>query len=473
MSVKFGTSGLRGLASDLLAGPAELYTQSFVEWLRSRGDAVDKVFVGRDLRESSEAMAAACMSALARSRVSPIDCGVLPTPALALYAAEHKSSAIMITGSHIPEDRNGLKFYGPHGEINKRDEIQISKTASRLETQGSPYPGGAIGVPFNNCEYPCTDIYIRRYLSLYPDIELSGMRVGIYQHSSVSRDLLVDVLNGLGAETVLLGRTSHFVALDTEAISPEVARLMENWTRTHKLDAIVSTDPDGDRPLIADENGLQIRGDVIGLIAAKFLRTRWVVTPITSNSGIDGELGFKSIRTRVGSPYVIEGVYEALSRGDESVAGFEANGGFILGNSTLIGSKCLTPLVTRDALLPIVLVLGQVAKSKVSIEKFISQLKIPVCLSAKIDCPSSKSARILSAIEARREAAKSFLGEIGEPKELDTTDGPRILLNNGEVVHLRASGNAPELRVYVEAETNERAAKLLQDSMQKVRELLG
>ncbi|WP_342752051.1 hypothetical protein [Vibrio sp. DW001] len=50
--------------------------------------------------------------------------GVVPTPALAYIAKEKEIPAIiiMVTGSHIPFDRNSLKFYRPDGEISKADE---------------------------------------------------------------------------------------------------------------------------------------------------------------------------------------------------------------------------------------------------------------------------------------------------------------------------------------------------------------
>src|SRR3546814_7107480 len=52
-------------------------------------------------------------------------CGMLPTPALALHAITQRIPAVMVTGSHIPFDRNGLKFYRPDGEIDKLDEQAI------------------------------------------------------------------------------------------------------------------------------------------------------------------------------------------------------------------------------------------------------------------------------------------------------------------------------------------------------------
>src|SRR3546814_4686097 len=50
-----------------------------------------------------------------------------------------------------------------------------------------------------------------------------------------------------------------------------------------------------------------------------------------------------------------------------------------------------------------------------------------------------------------------------EPQAVDTTDGLRLTARSGEIVHLRPSGNAPELRCYSEADTPERARKLVEE----------
>ncbi len=64
--------------------------------------------------------------------------------------------------------------------------------------------------------------------------------------------------------------------------------------RQHGLDAVVSADGDGDRPLVADETGTPLRGDLLGLIAANFLGATSVVTPVTSNSGIEAAGSFQT-----------------------------------------------------------------------------------------------------------------------------------------------------------------------------------
>ncbi|TIR87174.1 MAG: phosphomannomutase, partial [Mesorhizobium sp.] len=69
MTVKFGTSGLRGLVSELRGTPAFSYTVAFLRMLQNRNllNEGSEVFVGRDLRASSPQIAQLVHSAIAAS----------------------------------------------------------------------------------------------------------------------------------------------------------------------------------------------------------------------------------------------------------------------------------------------------------------------------------------------------------------------------------------------------------------------
>ncbi len=341
-SLKFGTSGLRGLVTDLVGGPSYAYAQAFFRSIAA-GDGPRTVVIGRDLRDSSPEIAATVASAAAATGFTAIDCGALPTPALALEALRRGACAVMVTGSHIPEDRNGLKFYRAEGEITKADEAAI------LAALGDVAASGA--VPESPPASPEPDAiarYRQRYGAAFAPDLLQGLRVAVYQQSSVARDLLTDLLAGFGARVTPIGRSDSFVPIDTEAHRPEDVAFVAETMASGAYDALVTTDGDADRPLIADGAGRILRGDVLGLITARFLGAETVVVPVTAGSALEQAGGFRQVlRTKVGSPFVIAGMEQAKAAGAKIVVGFEANGGFLLGSDVTRDGRTLPALPTR------------------------------------------------------------------------------------------------------------------------------
>jgi len=449
-SLKFGTSGLRGLAVDLTGGAARRYTAAFLAHIGTV--AGGRVYLGRDLRASSPAIVADCAAAIRAAGLVPVDCGVLPTPALALHAVALGGPAIMVTGSHIPADRNGLKFYVAAGEITKADETGIAAALREVVPAGE----GAV----EDGSIAAGDRYRQRYRGLLDPAALKGWRVGVFEHSSVARDLLASFLTRAGADVVRLGRSESFVAVDTEAFSDALFEPRFSWIRQHQLDAVVSTDGDGDRPLLIDGEGNFVRGDVLGMLAARFLGADRVVTPVTSNSAIEGVGWFGRVdRTRVGSPYVISGMEDAAAGSPGAVVGFEANGGLLLGSEVTINGRVLSPLPTRDAVLPILAVLAKLGESLAGL---VRTLPVRAALSDRLaHVASERSAAFLTGLVEQPGYATQFFAPVGEVQSVSTIDGPRFSLASGDTVHYRASGNAPELRCYVEGVTPERAKELL------------
>src|SRR5690606_37045572 len=120
-----------------------------------------------------------------------------------------------------------------------------------------------------------------RYLQAFPAQCLQGTRIGVYGHSAVGRDVLVELYRELGAEVTPLGFSEKFVPVDTEAIRSEDVELALEWANSGDFDTIVSTDGDSDRPLISDERGRWIRGDVAGIVTARYLGADAVATPVS------------------------------------------------------------------------------------------------------------------------------------------------------------------------------------------------
>jgi phosphomannomutase len=466
MSVKFGTSGLRGLSTELAGSVSALYATAFARHMLDSGalQAGSPVVIGRDFRPSSPEIAGTIMAAVKRLGLEPIDCGTIPTPALALYGASIGAAGIMVTGSHIPADRNGIKFYRPDGEINKSDEDAITRLASELKDSAEANMVDAGGGA--NHEADATKLFVDRNLGVLPAGSLAGKRIGIYQHSSVARDLLVTVFEHYGATVFPLGRSEQFIPVDTEAVSPDTVTQLARWTDELALDVILSTDGDGDRPLVADEHGMPLRGDLLGLVTARFLGAAVVATPVTSNSGLEQDGGFSVRRTRVGSPYVIAAMEEALASGERGVIGFEANGGLMLGSDFAIGETLIKALPTRDSFLPALAVLGTAAQRGLSLSALVNDFNLPVALSDRLeDYANERSASLMAHLRGSRQQLDTFLAPIGTVETVSNIDGLRVSLTDGRVIHFRPSGNAPEMRCYVEASDADNAAALLKQGL--------
>ncbi len=452
---KFGTSGLRGRVCDLTDPLCAGYVRAFLIATPHDG----QLMIGRDLRPSSTRIAATVADAAAGLGLTVFDCGEVSAPALALAAMTAAAPAVMVTGSHIPADRNGLKFYTATGEITKADEAAI------LAGFREATPGATARPEVTPA---ARDTYAARYTRAY-GTALSGLSVGLYQHSSVARDLLAEVLAALGAKVTPLGRSGHFIPLDTEAVSAQTRKTLADWAAKGDYDAILSTDGDADRPLVTDATGRVIPGDVIGTLTAMALGAETVVTPVSSNTMIEATGAFtKTLRTRIGSPFVIAGM-EAQPEGAKTV-GFEANGGFLLGFAAQGPAGPLPPLMTRDAFLPIIATLAEVARQGKPLGDLIAALPARHTASDRLEnIPTDWSRAFVARLSDDATSRAAVFG--ASETAIDRTDGLRISFADGTILHLRPSGNAPELRCYAEAVDSPTATALVAETLDRIADL--
>lgn len=466
--VQFGTSGARGLVSQMTDALCYAYTQAFLHVVVA---GAGSVVIGHDLRPSSPGMAAACTQAVRDAGKQVIFVGALPTPAVAFYAATRSAPAIIVTGSHIPYDRNGIKFYRASGEITKADEAAMMAAPIAVPEGLEPSPLPAV-------DTNALAAYGQRYRDFFGEGALHGMRVAVYEHSSVARDLLRHLLESLGAEVRSLGRAEGFVPIDTEAVRPEDVAQARRWAAEFAFDAILSTDGDADRPLIGDEQGNWLRGDGVGILCAQFLGADVVVTPVSSNTAAERCGTFEQvIRTRIGSPYVIAGMESALrgDRGHRVVVGYEANGGFLLASEVVHQGRRLAALPTRDAVLPMLALLCLAREQGCRMSELALRLPQRFTASDRIQkFPTDLSRQLLDQLAGDLAQAANFLApDAGSPQGADTTDGLRLTFENGDIVHLRPSGNAPELRCYAEADSPVRAEALCANGLAACRAFLS
>lgn len=469
--VKFGTSGARGLVVAMTDQVCIAYALGFLEHLRAQGlNPSTYVVIGGDLRSSTPRIARAVAFA-ARHLGHPVEfSGWVPSPAVALRGFTLGTPSIMVTGSHIPDDRNGIKFNSQKGEATKADEAGVRAMTVELpdvfdgDGMLRPGKGQELGEPQREAE----DAYLSRYAQAFPAASLAGMRLGVYGHSAVGRDLLVKLYERLGAEVTPLGFSDTFIPVDTEAIRAEDVEQAEKWAEEAKragtpFDAIVSTDGDSDRPLISDETGRWIRGDVAGILVAQYLGVDAVATPVSCNTAVDA-VGFeKVVRTKIGSPFVIAGMAMAREAGQQRVAGYEANGGFLtLSELQIPGGGVLPALPTRDAVIVHLALLLSARQKGIKLSQLVGTL--PRRFTASDRDPSfsqERSVRLLDVLRGLSPEGKSDAFGLPEVMFVDETDGIRLSFSGGDIVHLRPSGNAPELRCYAESGSPSRAEELV------------
>lgn len=460
--VQFGTSGARGLVDQFTPDVCAAFAHAFLQGLSGRF-SFKQVAVAIDNRPSSPAMAQACIAAIQAQGLEAIYYGVIPTPALAYSAMQDEIPCIMVTGSHIPFDRNGLKFYRPDGEITKADEqaILTAKVEFSLPQE----------LPALVVSPRAGELYIERYTALFESNLLAGKRIGIYEHSSAGRDLYPSLFEALGAEVISLERTNEFVPIDTEAVAESDKIKARAWSKKYDLDFVFSTDGDGDRPLVADENGEWLRGDILGLLCAEVLQVEALAIPVSCNTVIERSGVFKAVsKTKIGSPYVIA-EFDNLASDYTTFAGFEANGGFLLGSDVTINSKCLKSLPTRDAVLPALMLLALAKSRDTTIADLVSALPPRYTGSDRIqNFATEKSQQIIAKATLQPTGLLKLLGfECVNVVSVDTTDGLRLTLESNDIVHLRPSGNAPELRCYAESDSVDNANQIVRKTLEKLR----
>ncbi len=522
VSLTFGTSGLRGLVKDITDLEAYINVKGAIRYLMGTGDvrAGGGVVLAGDLRPSTDRIMRACARAIVDSGCGVENAGKIPTPALILHAISTGRAGVMVSGSHIPFDRNGIKLNKSGGEILKSDEAGITREVERVRAEeyartGADSAFAPSGMLKSSHELPRLDPaaeerYVRRYVGAFPPSGLKGLRVLVYEHSAVGRDTLGRILRELGAEVATAGRAETFIPIDTENVTDELLDRLEGLVAakgSDRLDAVVSTDGDSDRPLVAavlpaggpDPRGRRVRflsGDLLGIVVAEYLRADAVVVPISANDAVEQRMTGRGIylrKTKIGSPYVVAGIDDLRREGGRSrIVGWEANGGFLLGSAIPLGQGVLDALPTRDATLPILANLFAAAEPRVGLAALWDRLParygragliddVPVAASkailahlippgdtseVELDAAGQVKGSIPSAAAWRECAitlASFFTAALGfdDIVRINVLDGVRVYFKNGDVAHIRPSGNAPQLRIYANSDSQARADRIV------------
>lgn len=536
VSLAFGTSGLRGLVKDITDLEAYINVKAALRYLLRISDihASSRVVIAGDLRPSTDRIMRACAWAIVDAGCQVENAGKIPTPALIHHAISARRAGVMVSGSHIPFDRNGIKLSKSVGEVLKQDEAGITHEIDRVRVEeysrtATDSAFDASGMLKRSPDLPpiapaAEEAYVRRYLTSFTCGGLSALRVLVYQHSAVGRDILPRILRELGAQVVTAGRSEAFVSIDTENITAEQLNRLEEFAVAAEasgrpLHAIVSTDGDSDRPLVtavlpaaeAQPGGRRVRflpGDLLGIVVAEYLRADAAAVPISANDAVDQRMGERGValqKTKIGSPYVISALDELRRGGRHArIVGWEANGGVLTGSDMTVAAGTMGALPTRDSTLPILANLFAAATQKLSLSVLWDRLPARFGRAGLIDnLPVAVSQAILASLipagdtvevefdGAGRVADRSRADAIPTPfaeeqakdwqrtratlaryftsahgfddiGRINVLDGVRIYFGNGDVAHIRPSGNAPQLRIYANSNSQARADEIVE-----------
>lgn len=367
MTLKFGTDGVRGPASEL--------TDVLVAALGTAAARVlggDRFVVGRDTRWSGPRIEAALCRGIRAAGVAVDVLGVVPTPAVALLSAREDVAGAMISASHNPFADNGIKFFAPGGlkltdAVEAELEAELERILAEAAVEGGP-AGVGPGDPSGEPPPPHPGAAAFR-----PDPD--GLaRIGTYlelvQGSTVGRDLsgtavVIDCANGAAssvAPTVLaaMGATVTVIHAD-----PDGTNINHDCGSTHPeslqaavvaagADVGLAFDGDADRVLAVDERGELVDGDELIALCAIDLRARGelahdtVVVTVMTNLGFHlgmARHGIAVTQTQVGDRYVLE----ALEQGG-FVLGGEQSGHVIFRRLATTGDGLLTGVQLLDLL---------------------------------------------------------------------------------------------------------------------------
>jgi phosphomannomutase len=191
---------------------------------------------------------------------------------------------------------------------------------------------------------------------------------------------------------------------------------------------VFSTDGDGDSPLVSDENGNWLYGDILGLLSADALHIEALAVPVSCNTAIESCGRFTYIeRIKIGFSYVIA-EFSHLAEKFNSVVGFEAKGGFLLGSDVQLNRQLLKALPTRDAVLPAIMLLAAAGEGVIS--TLVNTLPQRFTHSDRIQNFATEKSQAI--IAQGKDEPASLLAKLGFAdvviKNVDETYGLRITL---------------------------------------------
>lgn len=278
---------ISGATVDLTLDAVRTITKAFYYYMLNhrRGKAVA---VGCDPRLSSPDIKVAVIDALTESGADTVDIGLCSTPAafmMTQFESVPADMAVMITASHHPKDKNGLKFFDRNGGLSGRDIENILELAS-YGVSATPSKAGQS----TNGDY--FKLYIDHLIALVRDAfneekPLTGLKIVVDAGNGAGGFYAENVLKSLGADT----EGSQFLEPDgnfpNHAPNPENAaaiRSISECVVKHGADLGIIFDTDVDRAAVIGDKGEAINRDALIALAAKLTLQKYPGATVVTDS---------------------------------------------------------------------------------------------------------------------------------------------------------------------------------------------
>ncbi len=371
--------------------------------------------LGRDSRLTGPALLRAAAEGISKAEASVQDYGMCTTPAMfmaILTPGFEPDGSIMITASHHPSDRNGLKFVTAEGGLTHDEINTLVDIAETLEPGDLPFRGEIREIPFLPVYAQQLADRIRRGLETADEKPLQGLHVAVDAGNGAG-GFYAALMEGLGANTAgsqFLDPDGHFPNHRPNPEDPAAMASLSAAVKASGADLGVIFDADCDRAAVVDADGREInRNRLIALMSAILLENKpnqTIVTDSVTSSGLAKfitELGGEHYRYKRGYRNVIDEAIRLNREGKNCPLAIETSGHAALQENHFLddGMYLVTVLIVRA------MKLKQEGKTMGSL---ISGLQEP-----------SESAEIRLGIQAEdfREAGRKAIDRIAEHAEND------------------------------------------------------
>lgn len=297
-----------------------------------------RIAVGHDSRISAKKLKNAVLEAVTAARAKAFDCGMASTPAMFMsivFEDTKMDGSIMITASHLPYNRNGMKFFTKDGGVEHEDVVEILKGAARTpELSGDLSKVEKLDLIELYSKHLCGKIRAELGGDEKP---LEGMHIVVDAGNGAGGFFAAKVLAPLGADT------SGSVFLEPDGMFPNHIPNPENKQAMSairkavldsKADLGLIFDTDVDRMSAVLETGEEIsRNSLIAMIAAilapKYPGSTIITDSVTSDElavFLEKELGLKHLRYKRGYKNVIDECIRQNKAGNVSPLAIETSG---------------------------------------------------------------------------------------------------------------------------------------------------